>query len=233
MKRSKNYKAALEELKGKKSYIIDEAIPLLLKTAKVKFDSTCEIHLKLNIDPKQADQLVRFTVSLPNGTGKDVKIIAFVPDNKAKECTSAGAFKAGDAELIDEVSKGFTDFDVAIASPDMMRQLGKVAKILGQKGLMPNPKAGTVTPDVVSAIKEIKKGKIEIKNDKLGNLHNIFGKVSFGEEKLLENLKTYLKSINENKPSGVKGVFISSIHLTTTMGPSIRLELGQGSSKTK
>jgi len=227
MKRGKNYKVTLEELREKEMYSLDEALPLLINSSKVKFDASCEVHLNLNVNPKQADQTVRYTVNMPNGTGKDLKVVAFVPDDKAKACLDAGALKAGETDLVEEVSKGFTGFDIAVASPDMMKSLGKVAKVLGKKGLMPNPKAGTVTPDVEKTIKEIKKGKIEVKNDKLGNVHNIFGKVSFGEEKLMENLKAYLKSITDNKPTGVKGTFIKSIHLCTSMGPSIKLDPNQ------
>jgi large subunit ribosomal protein L1 len=221
----KKYKAAKELLKEKQIYTIDEAIPLLLKTNTTKFDASCEVHMKLGIDPKHADQAVRATISLPHGTGKKVKVIAFVPDEKVTEAKKAGATEAGSTELIEKITGGWLDFDVAVATPSIMRELGKIAKILGQKGLMPNPKAGTVTDKIEQAIAEIIKGKIEFRNDKLSNLHNIFGKVSFGEAALKENLLTYIKAVKDNKPIGAKGVYIETITICTTMGPGIHLEL--------
>lgn len=229
-KRGKNYRASKELLGEKQLFTVDEAIPLLVKTSKTKFDESCEVHMKLGIDPKQADQLVRGTLSMPHGTGKTVKVIAIVPDERTKEAKAAGAMEAGSADLIDKINGGWLDFDVVVATPSMMKEIGKVAKTLGQKGLMPNPKSGTVTEDLKSVIGEIIKGKIEYRNDKQGNLHNIFGKVSFGEDKLKENLKSYIKTIVEAKPTGAKGVYIQSITVTTTMGPGIHLEI-QGSIK--
>jgi large subunit ribosomal protein L1 len=169
--------------------------------------------------------MVRSTVALPHGTGKTVRVVAFVPEDKIKEAKAAGAIKAGLEELIEEVSKGFVDFDIAVATPDTMKNLGKVAKVLGPKGLMPNPKAGTVTMDIGKAIAEISKGRVEFRTDKLGQIHNIFGKSSFGEKELQENLITFLKSVSEMKPTSVKGTFIQSISLATTMGPGITLDL--------
>ena len=223
-KRSKNYRAAKDLLGDKEFFSVDEAIPLLIQTAKTKFDSSCEVHIKLGIDPKHADQILRGTLSMPHGTGKKVKVIAIVPDEKVKEAKEAGAVEAGNADLIEKISGGWLDFDTVVATPSMMKEIGKVAKTLGQKGLMPNPKSGTVTEDVGQVIGEIMKGKIEYRNDKQGNLHNIFGKISFGESKLKENLKTYIKTIVDAKPAGVKGVYIQSITLTTTMGPGIHLD---------
>lgn len=223
-KKGKKYRTAKEKLQ-KESYTIDEAIPLLIETSVTKFDSSCEIHMKLGIDPKHADQTLRGTVMLPHGTGKKLKVVAFVPDEKVKEAKGAGAIEAGSEELVEKIAGGWLDFDVAVATPDQMKKIGKIAKILGQQGLMPNPKSGTVTPDPGKTIEEIMKGKVEYRNDKLGNLHNIFGKVSFGEEKLKENLNVYIKAIQEAKPSGVKGVYIRSTTLTTTMGPGIKLEI--------
>jgi large subunit ribosomal protein L1 len=225
MKRSKNYKAAKDLLKEKEAYDLDEAISLLLQTAKTKFDSSCEVHMNLGIDPKQADQALRGTMNLPHGTGKKLRVAAFVPEDKVKEAKDAGAIEAGADDLIEKVNEGWSDFDIAVATPDMMKNIGKVAKILGQKGLMPNPKSGTVTPEPGKIIEELMKGKIEYRNDKLGNLHNIFGKVSFGEAKLKENLETYIKKIMEIKPSGIKGTYIKTITLTTTMGPGIKLDV--------
>lgn len=225
MKRGKNYKAAKELLKDKEFYTVDEAVSLLVQTSKTKFDGSCEIHMNLGIDPKQADQALRGTMNLPHGTGKKLRVAAFVPEDKVKEAKSAGAIEAGAEELIEKVNEGWLDFDIAVATPDMMKHIGKVAKILGQKGLMPNPKSGTVTPEPTKVIEELMKGKIEYRNDKLGNLHNIFGKISFGEAKLKENLENYIKKIVEEKPSGVKGTFIKSITLSTTMGPGIKLDV--------
>jgi large subunit ribosomal protein L1 len=224
-RRGKKYKAAMEELKEKEFYTLDEAVALLPKTSTTKFDASCEIHMKLGIDPKHADQIVRSTITLPHGTGKKVKIAAFVPDEKIKEAKDAGAVEAGNADLIDKVNGGWLDFDIAVATPDMMKEIGKIAKVLGQKGLMPNPKSGTVTPEPGSVISELMKGKIEFRNDKLGNLHNVFGKVSFGENKLKENLKAYVKAVQDAKPTGVKGVYIQSITLTTSMGPGISIDV--------
>lgn len=224
-KRSKNYRAAKELLEEKEAFTIDEAIPLLLQTSKTKFDGSCEVHMKLGVDPKHADQAVRGTLPLPHGTGKKAKIVAFVPDDKVKEAKDAGAVEAGNADLIEKINGGWLDFEIAVATPDMMKEIGKIAKILGQKGLMPNPKSGTITPDVGKTIGEILKGKIEFRNDKQANLHNIFGKVSFGEGKLKENLEAYIKAIVDAKPSGAKGIYIHSITLSTTMGPGIRLDV--------
>lgn len=216
---------SLKALEGKTPCDMETAISLLKQTARTKFDSSCEVHIKLGVDPTHADQMVRSTVALPHGTGKTVRVVAFVPEDKIKEAKAAGAIKAGLEELIEEVSKGFVDFDIAVATPDTMKNLGKVAKVLGPKGLMPNPKAGTVTMDIGKAIAEISKGRVEFRTDKLGQIHNIFGKSSFGEKELQENLVTLLKSISEMKPASVKGTFIQSISLATTMGPGITLDL--------
>lgn len=230
-KRSKNYRASKELLGDKEFFTIDEALPLLVKTSKTKFDGSCEVHMKLGIDPKHADQLVRGTLSMPNGTGKKVNVIAIVPDEKVKEAKAAGAIEAGNADLIERINGGWLDFDTVVATPSMMKEIGKVAKTLGQKGLMPNPKSGTVTEDIGQVVGEIVKGKIEYRNDKQGNLHNIFGKVSFGEAKLKENLQSYIKAIIDAKPSGSKGVYVQSITVTTTMGPGIALDVQEATGK--
>jgi large subunit ribosomal protein L1 len=224
----KKYRTAASLIEKDKLYeTLAEAIALLKKTSTVKFDASAEVHFNLLIDPTQGDQLVRSTVALPHGTGKKVRVIAFVGDDKVKEALSAGAIEAGSAELITKIQKGWLDFDLAIATPEQMKELGKVAKILGPKGLMPNPKAGTVTNDVGKTVKESLAGKIEFRNDKLGNLHNVFGKISFAEKQLEENLKIYLKAVSEAKPSGVKGNFINSITLASTMGPGIKLNVNK------
>lgn len=222
-KKYRNAKALVED----RAYEIAEAIALLKKTATTKFDSSCEIHMNLGIDPKQADQLVRGTVTMPNGTGKKVRVIAFVPEALVKTAVDGGVIEAGLETLIDKIAGGWLDFDVAVAVPEVMKNLGKVAKTLGQKGLMPNPKAGTVSPNIADTIRDIMKGKVEFRVDKLANLHNIFGKASFSEDQLTENLKTYIKAIIQAKPSGVKGVYIKSATLASTMGPGIRLEVSK------
>lgn len=222
-KHGKKYRE-VKKLIEKPLYELSEAIALLKKTSPTKFDASCEVHMKLGLDPKQADQLLRGTVPMPHGTGKSVRVIAFVMEANQKVAKAAGAIEAGADELIEKITKGWLDFDVAVATPEMMKSLGKVAKTLGQKGLMPNPKAGTVTTDVSKTIAEIMKGKVEFRMDKLANLHNIFGKVSFSEAQLEENLKAFLKAIVAAKPSGAKGIFIQSVTLTTTMGPGIRLD---------
>jgi large subunit ribosomal protein L1 len=224
-KHGKKYEGAVKLLSEVTSADLTQAVELLKKTAVTKFDSSCEIHIRLGVDPTQADQMVRSTISLPNGTGKKVRVIAFVPEDKVKEAKAAGAIKAGMEELIEEVAKGFTDFDIAIATPDAMKDLGKVAKILGPKGLMPNPKAGTVTMDISRTIAEISKGRIEYRTDKLGQIHQIFGKASFTEEALKENLKAFIKAIADTKPAGVKGTYIQNITVATTMGPGIKLDM--------
>lgn len=223
----------LKKLVDKPVYSISEAIDLLKKTSPSKFDASCEIHMNLGVDVKQSDQMVRSTVVLPHGTGKTVRVIAFVTEDKAKEALAAGADKAGADELIEEIVKGFLDFDVAVASPEMMKNLGKVAKILGQRGLMPNPKAGTVTPDFKKAIIDIKKGKVEFRTDKFGILHNSFGKVSFDEKALVENLKTFIKAVMDVRPVSVKGTYIKSAAVSTTMGPGIRLDLSTSLTEAK
>jgi large subunit ribosomal protein L1 len=224
-KHGKKYLAAVKLLEGVKTCDLNEAAALLKKTAVTKFDSSCEIHIRLGVDPTHAEQMVRSTVSLPHGTGKTVRVIAFVAEDKIKEAKAAGAIKAGMEELIEEVSKGFLDFDVAVATPDAMKNLGKVAKILGPKGLMPNPKAGTVTMDIGKAIGEISKGRVEFRTDKLAQIHQIFGKVSFTEDQLKENLKSFIRAVLEVKPANLKGTYIENISVATTMGPGVRLDL--------
>jgi len=226
MSQGKKYLTA-KALVEDRAYELKEAITLLKKTATTKFDSSCEVHMNLGVDPRHADQVVRGTVAMPNGTGKKVRVIAFVTDNKINEAKEAGAVEAGLESLIDKIEKGWLDFDVAVGMPEAMKHLGKIAKTLGQKGLMPNPKAGTVTPNVGDTIKEIIKGKVEFRIDKLANVHNVFGKASFSEEHLLENLKTYLKAIVQAKPSGVKGTYVNTVTITSTMGPGIRLDVNK------
>jgi len=217
-------KAALVE--SNKAYSVDDAVKLLTQVSTVKFDATAEIHLNINADTTQADQLVRTTVALPHGTGKKVRIAAFVPDDQADAAKKAGADIAGVTKLLEMVEKEDIQFDVAVASPEVMKDLGKVAKILGQRGLMPNPKAGTVTQDVAKAIDELKKGRIECKMDKNGNIHAVFGKISFGDAKLQENLEVLLAAINDARPAGIKNEYIKSITICPTMGPGIKISQG-------
>lgn len=225
LKKGKKYREVSGLLKEKELYSLKEAVSLLSKNSFEKFDASCEVHLNLGIDPKQADQAVRGTVTLPHGAGKKVKIIAFAEEaGDIKKAKDAGAVEAGSDDLINKISKGWMNFDIAVAAPPMMKKISKIAKILGQKGLMPNPKSGTVTPEIGKMIKSLMEGRIEFRNDKLANLHNIFGKISFGEEKLLENLKTYLKALAGNKPKGVKGTYIKTATVSTTMGPGIKLD---------
>lgn len=225
-KHGKKYVAA-KKLVDKPLYGLSEAVAMLKKTTTTKFDSSCEVHMKMGLDPKHADQLLRGTVALPHGTGKTVRVIAFVTEANEKVAKAAGAVEAGSEALIDKIVKGWLDFDVAIAEPPIMKTLGKVAKILGQKGLMPNPKAGTVTTDIAKTIGEVIKGKVEFRMDKLANVHNIFGKVSFDEKALEENLKAYLKGVNAAKPSGAKGIFIKTLTVTTSMGPGIHVDVNK------
>jgi len=224
-KRGKKYVEA-KALVDKEFYLVDEAIDLLKKTSKTKFDATAELHMKLNVDPKHADQNVRGTVALPHGTGKEVRVVAFVDEGSVKAAKEAGAVVAGTNELIEKINSGWLEFDIAVADPSQMKELGKVAKILGTKGLMPNPKAGTVTTDISRTIKEIKKGKIEFRIDKLANLHTLFGKVSFENAKLKENLLAVIRAVVEAKPASVKGIYLTSITITSTMGPGIHMDIG-------
>jgi large subunit ribosomal protein L1 len=226
-KHGKKYREAMKLLQGVSSVGIEQAVELLKRTSTTKFDSTCEIHMKLGIDPTQADQLVRSTIVLPHGTGKKVRVIAFVPDDKVKEAKDAGAVEAGMEDLIEKVKKGFLDFDIAVASPDAMKNMAPIAKTLGTKGLMPNPKAGTVTPEIGKTIKDISGGRVEYRTDKLGQIHQIFGKVSFTDEQLQENLKTLLKAINDAKPATLKSTFIKNISVATSMGPGITMDVNK------
>lgn len=217
----------VKKLVDKPNYELSDAVALVKKTSAVKFDASCEVHMQMGLDPKQADQLLRGTVVLPHGTGKSVRVIAFVSEAHVKAAKAAGAFEAGVDELIEKINKGWLDFDVAVATPDVMKNLGKIAKTLGQKGLMPNPKAGTVTTDPAKTIAEIMKGKVEFRMDKLANVHNVFGKVSFEQANLEENLKAFLRAIVAAKPAGAKGIFVKSVTVASTMGPGIRLDVNK------
>ena len=227
MKHGKKYRAVLTKLEARKHYSLEEAAKLVKASSITQFDSSVEIHLNLGIDTAQPEQQLRSTVSLPHGMGKKVRVVAFVSDDKVKEALEAGALSAGGEELIAKVEKGWLDFDLAVATPDMMKALAKVARQLGQAGLMPNPKSGTVTMEVGPKVAEIMKGQVEFRNDKLGNLHNVIGKVSFDAKQLAENAAAYLRAVNEKRPPGIKGNFINSITLSSTMGPAIRLQVNE------
>lgn len=224
-KPSKRMKAAQETFKPDETYSLEQAIENVSQFPKVKFDETVELHLFLNVDPKSSDQVVRGTVVLPNGTGKNVRVAVFCKGELEQKAKAAGAEHVGSAELIDRVSKGFMDFDVVIASPDMMRDLSKLGKLLGPRGLMPTPKAGTVTMDVEKAIKEVKAGKIEFKSDKQAGIHIGVGKRSFSKEQLLENTRHLLDAINHARPNAVKGNLIKTASITSTMGPGLKVLL--------
>ena len=223
-KLSKKYAASLALIEKDKKYTFEEACELVKKTATAKFDESIDVCFNLNIDPKQADQQLRGTVPLPHGNGKTVRVLAIT--DKVADATVAGADFVGQQDMLDKIQKeNWFDFDVIVATPNMMGLLGRMGRVLGPKGLMPNPKTGTVTPDIASAIKEIKNGKISYRNDKDGNLAFNFGKASFDAQKLAENLKTIVETVNRIKPASVKGTYIVSATISSTYGPAIRLAL--------
>lgn len=226
-KRGKKYNKAIEFINPDMAYSVDEAIELLEKTNTVKFDPTVEIHFNLNLDPKYQDQMIRTTITLPHGTGKKPKICVFNDSASADELKNLGADVVGNEELIEDIStwKQALDFDVCIATPSMMRNLWKIARVLWPKGLMPNPKTWTVGEDLVAIVKEIAAWKFEFKTDKQGNVHSLFGKLSFGPTKLKDNLNHFLQTIQDVKPSGAKGKYINSIYVCNAMWPGIKLDL--------
>ena len=222
MKRAKKYLEAEKMLDKTKQYEAKEALELIEKMPKAKFDETVELHVKLGVDSKQADQQVRGTVVLPHGTGKTLRVLVFAKGDKAKEAEAAGADFVGAEELVPKIEKeNWFEYDVIVATPDMMGVIGRLGKVLGPKGLMPNPKSGTVTMDVTKAVKEIKSGKVEYRLDKTNIIHLGFGKVSFGTEKLLENYNTIMEAIIKAKPAAAKGQYIKSVAVATTMGPGL------------
>ncbi len=226
MKRGKRYQELLKKIDRTKQYSLDEALELLPQLKSAKFDESVEATYVLNVNPKFADQNIRGVISLPNGTGKKVKVLVFAKGEKAQEAKEAGADYVGAEDLVDKIAKeGFLDFDVAIATPDMMRHVGKVARILGPRKLMPNPKAGTVTMDVGKAVKEFKAGKIEYRVDKTGVIHTVIGKSSFKPEELKENLLALNEAIVKARPASVKGQYVKKVYLSLTMSPAVRLNV--------
>ena len=223
MKHGKNYRESEKLIDQSKFYDSGEALDLVCKTAKAKFDETVEIHIRLGVDSRHADQQVRGAIVLPNGTGKTVRTIVFAKGDKIKDAEEAGSDFVADEETVAKIQGGWMDFDVVIASPDMMGTVGKLGKVLGPRGLMPNPKAGTVTPDVAKAVKEAKAGKIEYRLDKTNIIHCPIGKASFGKEKLGENFDTLMNAVVKAKPSAAKGTYVKSCTLASTMGPGVKV----------
>ena len=225
-KRGKRYNEALEKIEKSKLYTKEEAVKLVKETSNAKFDASIEVAMYLNLDTKKADQQLRGAVVLPNGTGKTKKVLVIVKGDAAKAAVEAGADYVGDMDMIEKIEKeNWFDFDVIIATPDAMPLLGRLGRVLGPKGLMPNPKTGTVTTDVVKAIEETKKGKVNYRTDSFGNVHGIFGKVSFENDKLIENFKAFIEVILKAKPTTAKGNYVKNISISSTMGPGIKIDL--------
>lgn len=221
----KRFKKASEGINREKLYGIAEAVKLVKAGATTKFDETVEIAINLGVDPKHADQMVRGVVSLPNGTGKSVRVAVFAKGDKAEEARKAGADMVGDDDLAEKIQKGESGFDRCIATPDMMVTVGKLGKVLGPRGLMPNPKLGTVTNDVAKAVKDAKGGQIEFRAEKEGIVHAGIGKASFDEKALVENVSTFIDAINKAKPTGVKGVYMKGVSISSTMGPGVKIDM--------
>lgn len=223
-KHGKKYAEAAKLVDREKAYAPLEAIELVKKAASAKFDETVEVAVRLGVDPRKQDQNVRGVVVLPHGTGKTKRVLVFAKGDKAKEAEAAGADYVGDQDLIAKIQQGWFEFDVCVATPDMMGEVGKLGRILGGKGLMPNPKAGTVTMDVAKAVQEIKAGKIEYRLDKAGQIHAPIGKVSFDADKLNDNLKALIDALNRAKPAAAKGIYLKNISVSSTMGPGVRID---------
>ena len=224
MSRSRRYLDNVSKIDLEKQHSLDEALDIIEASSNVKFDQTIDLSVNLGVDPRHADQVVRGTVSLPHGTGKNVKVLVIAKGDKADEAIAAGADYAGDQEYLDKIKGGWTDIDIIISTPDMMVEVGKLGRILGPKKLMPNPKSGTVTADVKNAVSEVKKGKIEYRVDKNGIIHTIIGKSSFDKIKLTENCNAIMGAIIKAKPNSLKGIYLKKVTLSSTMGPGIKLD---------
>jgi large subunit ribosomal protein L1 len=222
-KKGKKYQEAIKLIDRESAYEVTDAIELVKKTAPAKFDETVEVAARLGVDPKKADQQIRGAVVLPHGTGKTQRVLVFAKGEKAKEAEVAGADFVGDDDLVNKITQGWFDFDVVVATPDMMATVGKLGRVLGPKGLMPNPKTGTVTFEVAKAVKEIKAGKIEYRVDKQGNIHVPIGKVSFESDKLADNFKTVMETLIKVKPAAAKGTYVRNVALSSTMGPGVKV----------
>ncbi len=222
-KRGKKYQEAVKLIDREQAYQADEAIELVKKASTAKFDETVEVAVRLGVDPKKADQQIRGAVVLPNGTGKTQRVLVFAKGEKAKEAEAAGADYVGDEDLINKINQGWFEFDVIVATPDMMAQVGKLGRVLGPKGLMPNPKTGTVTFEVEKAVNEIKAGKVEYRVDKAGNIHVPIGKVSFETAKLAENFSTIIDTLIKAKPAAAKGTYLKNVTVSSTMGPGVKV----------
>ena len=226
MKKGKRYEEALKKVDKQKLYTKEEAIKLVKETSYANFDASVEVAMNLNLDTKKADQQLRGAVVLPNGTGKTKRVLVIAKGEAAKAAKEAGADYVGDIDMIEKIQKeNWFEFDSLIATPDMMPQLGKIGRILGPKGLMPNPKTGTVTMDTKKAVEEVKKGRVEYRTDSYGNVHALIGKVSFDDDKLIENLKTFVNLIIKSKPSVVKGTFVKNVSVSSTMGPGVKIDV--------
>ncbi|PLR84790.1 50S ribosomal protein L1 [Bacillus canaveralius] len=230
-KKGKSYLEAVKLVDRAKAYPVGEAIELVKKTSTVKFDATVEVAFRLGVDPKKADQQIRGAVVLPNGTGKTQRVLVFAKGEKAKEAEAAGADYVGDAEYINKITQGWFEFDVIVATPDMMGEVGKLGRVLGPKGLMPNPKTGTVTFDVERAVNEIKAGKVEYRVDRDGNVHVPIGKTSFENEKLVENFNTIFDTMVKVKPAAAKGTYMKNVAVASTMGPGIKVDPSSAAAK--
>lgn len=223
-KKGKKYQDALKQIDANKVYTAEEAVELAKKIDFAKFDATVEVAFRLDVDPKKADQQIRGAVVLPNGTGKTQRVLVFAKGEKAKEAEAAGADYVGESEFVEKINQGWFEFDVIVATPDMMGEVGKLGRVLGPKGLMPNPKTGTVTMDVTKAVNEIKAGKVEYRVDKAGNVHAAIGKVSFDAAKLVENFRTVNDVLQKAKPAAAKGTYVKNLSVTTTFGPGIKVD---------
>ncbi|EED2048413.1 50S ribosomal protein L1 [Listeria monocytogenes] len=223
-KKGKKYQDALKQIDANKVYTAEEAVELAKKIDFAKFDATVEVAFRLGVDPKKADQQIRGAVVLPNGTGKTQRVLVFAKGEKAKEAEAAGADYVGESEFVEKINQGWFEFDVIVATPDMMGEVGKLGRVLGPKGLMPNPKTGTVTMDVTKAVNEIKAGKVEYRVDKAGNVHATIGKVSFDAAKLVENFRTVNDVLQKAKPAAAKGTYVKNLSVTTTFGPGIKVD---------